>query len=159
MEPVKTRLDVHPDERGAFVELARLGDRSAASAGPPSAFRWAQWNCSTSAPNVFRGFHYQAEPHAQAKLVTLLSGSITDYCLDLLSGEMRSFDLEPFDQLYIPTHFAHAFYTHEPSIVVYACSLPRVEHAERALRVPGLHEGAIRSPRDATAAFWREEQR
>lgn len=147
MEPVKTKLDAHGDDRGVFVELAKGGT-------------WAQWNTSTSRPDVFRGFHFQARPHAQAKLVTLLSGRITDYCLDLETGVMFEFDLAPYDQLFVPPDFAHAFHTKETSTIVYACSTPRVVEAERAIRVPQLHPRALRSPRDAAAmtfAEWRSQ--
>lgn len=169
MEPVKFHLDVRPDDRGTFVELERLGRSVPGSSGPPSPQRdaarlcevisargWAQWNTSTSRPDVFRGFHFQAHPHAQAKLVTLLSGHITDYCLDLQTGVMFEFHLSPYEQLFVPPGFAHAFHTKETSTIVYACSSVRVVEAERAIRVPRLHRGAMRSLRDARAVTYEE---
>ncbi len=148
--PLKYKLDVHPDEQGLFVEL--LGQSIPGYSGPP----FAQWNCSVSKPGVFRGLHFQAAPHAQTKLITVLSGRITDICLDLRRGSTlgvtHEFYLEPFDQLLVPPHFAHGFYTHEAVVVVYGCTPGRVVEAERVVRHAGhWRPRPVRSPRDAAA--------
>ena len=78
--------------------------------------RFVQDNQSSSVYGVFRGFHYQKPPFAQAKLVRVLSGKVIDYAVDIRKGSPtfgRSFSLELSAenkrQLYIPRGFAHGF--------------------------------------------------
>ena len=82
---------------------------------------------STSAVNVIRGMHFQAPPYQQAKLVTVISGKITDVVLDIRKGspfygKWISVNLKQNDGkiLYIPSGFAHGFISrHEESTVLY----------------------------------------
>lgn len=80
----------------------------------PAAF--VQDNQSKSSYGVIRGLHYQKPPHAQGKLVRVLSGAIVDTVLDLrvgspTFGETFSIQLtaENKKQLFIPKGFAHGF--------------------------------------------------
>ena len=82
---------------------------------------------STSAVNVIRGMHFQAPPYQQAKLVTVISGKITDVVLDIRKGspfygKWISVNLKQNDGkiLYIPSGFAHGFISrHQESTVLY----------------------------------------
>ena len=79
---------------------------------------------------TIRGIHFQAPPHAQAKLVRCTRGRILDYAVDLRAGSPTygrhvAAELTPDngDQLYIPVGFGHAFVTLEPdSEVIYKVS-------------------------------------
>ncbi|MBL7698401.1 MAG: dTDP-4-dehydrorhamnose 3,5-epimerase [Chitinophagaceae bacterium] len=77
---------------------------------------FVQDNQSKSSYGVVRGLHYQKPPHAQSKLIRVLSGTIVDTVLDLrvgspTFGETFSIHLsaENKKQLFIPKGFAHGF--------------------------------------------------
>ena len=77
---------------------------------------FVQDNRSVSSKGVLRGLHFQTEPHAQAKLVTVLRGSVLDVCVDLRPNSStfgKHFSIvlteETKQQLFIPRGFAHGF--------------------------------------------------
>ena len=73
-----------------------------------------------------RGMHYQAEPHAEAKLVRCTKGSLYDVALDLRAGS-RTFKewvavvltAQTRNMLYIPEGCAHGFLTLEDQTEVF----------------------------------------
>ena len=63
-----------------------------------------------------RGLHFQTEPYAQSKLVSVLYGKILDVVVDIRKNSKfygQSFKIELSDknhkQLFIPKGFAHGF--------------------------------------------------
>jgi|TARA_B100001964_G_scaffold230352_1_gene283731 dTDP-4-dehydrorhamnose 3,5-epimerase len=112
----------HFDERGFFAEVYNL--KVLEELGVKTKF--VQDNYSFSRlKNVFRGLHIQNAPHAQAKLVRVLSGSIMDIVVDLrkesstyLSHKMFELSKRNFKQIYIPQGFAHGFLTLSPNTEV-----------------------------------------
>ena len=78
--------------------------------------KFVQDNQSKSSYGVIRGLHYQLKPHAQTKLIRVLSGSILDVVVDIREGSPtygKAFSLELSaennKQLLIPKGFAHGF--------------------------------------------------
>jgi len=79
---------------------------------------------------TLRGLHFQAPPHAQAKLVRCGRGALFDVAVDIRRGSptyghWQGYELtaENGEQLYIPVGFAHGFVTLMPdSEIVYKCS-------------------------------------
>ena len=79
--------------------------------------RLAQCNLSFNARRgTLRGMHYQAEPHAEAKLVRCTAGAIHDVIVDLRPSSptrLRWFAVglgaEDRRMLYVPPGFAHGF--------------------------------------------------
>ncbi len=77
-----------------------------------------------------RGLHFQAPPHAQAKLVRCGRGRLFDVAVDIRRGSPtwgQWFGLElSFEngrQLLIPEGFLHGFVTREPDTeIIYKCS-------------------------------------
>lgn len=72
-----------------------------------------------------RGLHYQRPPHAQAKLVRCLRGSIVDYAVDIRRGSPTygrfvSAKLTAIggEQLFVPIGFAHGFVTLEADVEI-----------------------------------------
>lgn len=115
------------DHRGFFAET--YSRRVYAEAGVDDAF--VQDNHSLSATvGTVRGLHFQAPPHAQAKLVRCGRGAIIDVAVDIRRGsptygQWVGYDLsaENGTQLFIPAGFAHGFATLEPdSEIIYKCS-------------------------------------
>ncbi|CAN5374986.1 dTDP-4-dehydrorhamnose 3,5-epimerase [soil metagenome] len=110
------------DDRGWFSETY-VAPR-AARAGVSDVF--VQDNQSFSVhPGTIRGLHFQTPPHAQAKLVRCVRGSIRDYAVDIRKGSPTYgrhvwADLTDANdlQLYVPVGFAHAFVTLEADVEV-----------------------------------------
>lgn len=127
------------DERGFFAELYNV--QRYHELGIHDNF--VQDNHSMSLKmNTVRGLHFQAPPHAQAKLVRCGRGAIFDVAVDIrlespTFGRWFGYKLsaENGHQLYIPIGFAHGFMTLEAnSEIVYKCSNYYVPEAEGALR-------------------------
>lgn len=117
----------HNDKRGFFAETYSC--RKYAELGIDVEF--VQENHSLSRKvGTLRGLHYQAPPHAQAKLVRCIRGAIFDVAVDIRRGSPTYGQWEGYEltaenghQLYIPVGFAHGFVTLEPdSEIVYKCS-------------------------------------
>jgi dTDP-4-dehydrorhamnose 3,5-epimerase len=108
-------LELVSDDRGFFArtwcaeEFQRLG------MNPKLAQCSISWNARRG---TLRGMHYQAEPHAEAKLIRCCSGAIYDVIVDLrpasttfckwVAAELTS---ENRRMLYVPEGFAHGFQT------------------------------------------------
>lgn len=127
------------DHRGFFAET--YSRRVYAEAGVDDVF--VQDNHSLSAAvGTVRGLHFQAPPHAQAKLVRCGRGAIFDVAVDFRRGsptygQWVGYELcaENGAQLYIPAGFAHGFATLEPdSEIIYKCSDYYAPETEGALR-------------------------
>ncbi len=115
------------DRRGQFQET--YSRRDFAALGIPEEF--VQDNHSRSVPaGTVRGLHFQTAPHAQAKIIRVLRGTILDVAVDLRPGSPTlarhvavELTAENGLMLYIPAGFAHGFVTREPETeVVYKAS-------------------------------------
>jgi dTDP-4-dehydrorhamnose 3,5-epimerase len=100
------------DPRGYFMELFNAD--SLKNCGIEENF--LQDNLSYSSKGTLRGLHYQAPPHAQGKLVTVLQGTVLDVVLDIRKGsptygQCGAFELSEHNRqmLYVPPGFAHGF--------------------------------------------------
>lgn len=115
------------DHRGFFSES--WNRRRMAEAGIDVDFVQDNHSLSREAGTV-RGLHFQAPPHAQAKLVRCGRGRIFDVAVDIRRGSPhygqwvgRELSFENGLQLMIPTGFLHGFMTLEPdSEIIYKCS-------------------------------------
>src|SRR6478736_6280940 len=67
------------DSRGYFSETYNYRDLKSLGID----IRFVQDNQSRSMKGVMRGLHYQNAPHAQTKMVRVLSGAILDVVVDL----------------------------------------------------------------------------
>ncbi len=104
---------VFGDARGFFLESFRQ-DLFNQATGTNYAF--IQDNHSRSSKGVLRGLHYQLPPHAQGKLVRVISGAVFDVAVDIRRssptvGQWVGAELsaENHHQLWIPPGFAHGF--------------------------------------------------
>ena len=112
----------HGDARGFFSETYKR--RALAELGIDVEF--VQDNHSLSAEqHVLRGLHFQLPPHAQAKLVRVVRGSILDVAVDIRSSSPTYgkhiavvLSAENWKQIYVPAGFAHGFATLEPNTEV-----------------------------------------
>lgn len=117
----------HGDARGFFSES--WNKQRMAEAG--LTYEFVQDNHSLSdAVGTLRGLHYQAPPHAQAKLVRCGRGRLFDVVVDIRTGSPtygQSFGIElSFEnglQLMVPEGFLHGFVTREPETeIIYKVS-------------------------------------
>lgn len=112
----------HSDARGFFSET--YNQRAFKDAGIACAFVQDNHSYSKRAGTV-RGLHFQAPPHAQAKLVRVVRGSALDVVVDARKqsptfGKWVSVRLSAAEgaQLFAPKGFLHGFVTLEPETEV-----------------------------------------
>jgi dTDP-4-dehydrorhamnose 3,5-epimerase len=116
---------VFEDKRGFFMETYQK--KIYRELGIESDF--IQDNLSFSVRGTLRGLHYQL-PHAQAKLVQVITGEIFDVTVDIRKGsptfgQWTGSHLSDKNkrQVYIPEGFAHGFCVlSETAIFTYKCS-------------------------------------
>lgn len=115
------------DARGFFSES--WSRKRLAEAG--IAIDFVQDNHSVSArAGTLRGLHFQAPPHAQAKLVRCGRGALYDVAVDIRRGSPSygqwtgvELSAENGRQLLIPAGFLHGFVTRlDDTEIVYKCS-------------------------------------
>lgn len=133
------------DERGFFARTFCVAEFAAHGLIPTV----AQCNVSYNRRRgTLRGLHYQAPPHAEAKLVRCTAGAAFDVIVDLRAGSPtrgRWLGVELSAQnrrmLYIPEGFAHGFQTvADDTELFYQISKAHVPQGERGIRWddPGL---------------------
>ena len=160
---------MHP--RGFFSEylepgrLCRSGHHLRFRAGQPLVFATER--------HTLRGLHFQAPPHAQAKLVRVLAGEIFDVAVDIREGSPTygqwtggDISAENGMQLLIPAGFLHGFVTRVPDcLVAYKCSDTYAPDCEGSVRFDdpdlGIDWGipadqAVLSDKDAAAGSFAD---
>lgn len=124
--PLIIKPKVFADSRGYFFEsysaklFAELGIQA----------NFVQDNQSLSQKGTVRGLHFQANPHAQGKLVRVVQGSVLDVAVDIRKGSPtygQHFDIELSadnkTMFWVPPGFAHGFSTLEDNtIFLYKCT-------------------------------------
>lgn len=130
---------VFGDERGFFVESFQEERYGAALAGPDGVpVRFVQDNVSRSDKGVLRGLHFQRAPHAQGKLVAVLTGAVWDVAVDIRPGSptygqhvaveltaptRNAEGVWHWRQFWIPPGFAHGFLAlADGTTFVYKCT-------------------------------------
>nr|WP_233192774.1 dTDP-4-dehydrorhamnose 3,5-epimerase [Acidimangrovimonas sediminis] len=115
------------DSRGFFSESWNCNTFAAAGITTP----FVQDNHSFSASRgTVRGLHFQAPPHAQAKLVRCSRGRLFDVAVDIRKGSPTygqwtgaELSFENGRQMMIPAGFLHGFVTLEDDVeIAYKCS-------------------------------------
>ncbi|MBL7911375.1 MAG: dTDP-4-dehydrorhamnose 3,5-epimerase [Bacteroidia bacterium] len=134
MEVIETELKglfvlkprVFEDERGYFFES--YNQNLFKQAGLDLEF--VQDNQSLSQKGVLRGLHFQNPPHAQGKLVRVITGAVLDVVVDIRKNSAtygKWFGLELTEKnkwmMYVPPGFAHGFLTLENNTIFsYKCT-------------------------------------
>ena len=135
---IRIRPKVFGDTRGQFMET--FNEAAFTKATGVNA-HFVQDNQSISQAGVLRGLHLQTAPHAQAKLVRVVSGAVLDVCVDLREDSATfgkhisvRLDAVDHDMLYIPEGMAHGFLAlEENTVFFYKCSAYYAPQAERTL--------------------------
>jgi len=117
---------VFGDDRGHFFESYR--EDLLKDAGVSEVF--VQDNQSLSSKGILRGLHFQRNPYAQGKLVSVLQGAVLDVAVDIRKesetyGQHLAIELSANNKkiFYVPPGFAHGFLTLEDNtIFCYKCT-------------------------------------
>jgi dTDP-4-dehydrorhamnose 3,5-epimerase len=150
------------DARGFFSES--WNRKTLAAHGITTAFVQDNHSMSAQAGTV-RGLHFQAPPHAQAKLVRCGRGRLFDVAVDIRRGSPTfgqwvgyELSFENGLQLLIPEGFLHGFITREPDTeICYKCSDYYAPECDGAVRWDscgidwGLSDTPLLSEKDAAA--------
>lgn len=127
------------DQRGFFSETYNQAALKAAGID----LHFVQDNVACSAKKgTLRGLHYQLPPYAQDKLVRVSRGSIWDVAVDLRRGSLTFgqwesvlLSAEKWNQVLVPTGFAHGYLTLEDDTeVTYKVTAHQAPEHERCLR-------------------------
>ena len=112
---------IYADDRGYFKESYNLNDFKEFQPG----VKFVQDNESKSTRGVLRGLHFQKAPHAQAKLVRVIQGSIWDVAVDIRPDSptykqycFAELTADNHFQFFIPRGFAHGFIVTSDSAIV-----------------------------------------
>ena len=132
-------LEKRGDDRGFFARTYCQREFSAHVLD----INYTQQNTSSSKyKGTLRGMHYQADPHAEDKLVRCVRGAIFDAIVDLRPSSPTycgwfgvELDASSRRALYVPKGFAHGFQTlSDEAEVLYQMSTPYVGGAGRGVR-------------------------
>lgn len=127
------------DERGYFARVWCADEL--AEAGLVGSIAQINMSGSTRAGTI-RGLHWQAAPHAEAKLIRCVTGAVFDVCVDVRAGSPtygRWFgaEISAADRraVYVPPGCAHGYQTLvDGTEVIYTSSAPYTPSAERGMR-------------------------
>jgi len=131
--------DRHEDERGFFARTFCAGEFAAHGLHPAV----AQCNISYNRRRgTLRGLHWQAAPHAEAKLVRCTMGAAFDVIVDLRPEsptfrQWQAVELSAASRrmVYVPEGFAHGFQTlADDTELLYQMSTAYVPGAARGIR-------------------------
>ncbi len=111
-EVIRITAKSFSDDRGFFLESFKESEFFANGIKT----KFVQDNISHSIKNVLRGLHYQKNPKAQAKLVTVIRGEIFDVTVDIRKGSptfgrwvAEILSEKNHKSLFVPKGFAHGF--------------------------------------------------
>ena len=137
------------DNRGFFREGFKRADFAAA--GLPT--KYVQDNVSRSTAGVLRGLHYQRDPAAQGKLVSVARGIIFDVGVDIRTGSPtfgqwvgETLSDDNGRMLWIPSGFAHGFCV--------LSDLADVAYKVAGSEYSGPHDGGIRWDDPTIGIVW-----
>ena len=166
VEPVR-----HADERGWFQDWFKHSEFSAATG---VSFVPVQLNISHSVQGAIRGVHYSVAPQGQAKLITVMSGEIDDYVVDVRPdsstyGQWERIRLSATTghSVILAADLAHAFQVISPmATVCYATTAEYNPAVEKAINpfCPTLaikwntDVPALLSPKDEVAPNLEEQR-
>ena len=116
------RHNLFLDKRGFFKEIFK---KEKLEKETSTKIDFCQENSVKSHLNVLRGLHFQKEPHAQSKLISVSLGKILDIAVDIRKssetyGKYFSYVLsaEEHESLFIPKGFAHGYLTLSKTAIV-----------------------------------------
>jgi dTDP-4-dehydrorhamnose 3,5-epimerase len=121
-------MPTHIDERGRLFKASTNSDLAAI----PIKFETYEHFLTESRINVFRGMHFQGDPHPVSKIISIIQGAVTDYLFDMRSNSatfkrLQVINLDEKEPLsiFIPAGVAHGYLALvEKTIISYRMNRP-----------------------------------
>ena len=129
VEGVKTwKMPTHPDIRGRLFKAYTADDVGLF----PIPFNTYEHFFTESKKNVFRGMHFQGQPHAVSKIISVVQGKAIDFLFDIREdsetfGVLQLVNLDDVspESIFIPTGVAHGYLAlQERTIISYRMDGP-----------------------------------
>ena len=106
------QMPTYPDTRGRLFKAYTAADTDLF----PIPFNTYEHFFTESKRNVFRGMHFQGEPHAVSKIISVVLGKAKDFLFDMRKesetyGNLQIVDLDESTptSVFIPTGVAHGY--------------------------------------------------
>ena len=163
------QMPTHPDVRGRLFKAYTAADNELF----PIPFDTYEHFFTESEKNVFRGMHFQGNPHAVSKIISVVLGRAKDFLFDMREdsetyGNLQIVDLDDStpSSIFIPTGVAHGYLAlAEKTIISYRMDGPFCRICDGgfsggmvASHLSVLLSETIRSIRDANLVGFEEYQ-
>lgn len=163
------QMPTHPDVRGRLFKAYTAADTELF----PIPFNTYEHFFTESNKNVFRGMHFQGDPHAVSKIISVVLGKAKDFLFDMRKesvtyGNLQIVDLDDAApaSIFIPTGVAHGYLAlAEKTIISYRMDGPFCGNCDGGFsgelvadHLPILLSETIRSVRDFDLTEFTEYQ-
>lgn len=163
------QMPTHPDVRGRLFKAYTAAD----TAIFPIPFYTYEHFFTESKKNVFRGMHFQGNPHAVSKIISVVHGKAKDFLFDMREesetyGNLQIVELDELApaSIFIPTGVAHGYLAlAEKTIISYRMDGPFCGKCDGGFsgglisrHLPILLSETIRSERDTELVEFEEYQ-
>ena len=122
------KMPCHSDVRGRLFKAYTTSETEIF----PTPFETFEHFFTESRKNVFRGMHFQGEPHAVSKIISIVQGAALDFLLDIRKGSTTYGMLQIVElsgatpsSIFIPCGVAHGYLAlQEQTIISYRLDGP-----------------------------------
>jgi dTDP-4-dehydrorhamnose 3,5-epimerase len=115
------RMPNHYDSRGRLIKAYTSADIQIF----PTPFSTYEHFFTESKASVFRGMHFQGQPHAVSKIISIVQGKVIDLLFDMREksqtfGNLQIIELNETDpeSIFIPTGVAHGYLALEDKTIL-----------------------------------------
>ncbi len=115
------KMPTHPDVRGRLFKAYTEADKELF----PKPFETYEHFFTESKKNVFRGMHFQGEPHKVSKIISIVKGKALDFLFDIRRdsntyGVMQRVELDDSSpsSIFVPTGVAHGYLALEEKTII-----------------------------------------
>jgi dTDP-4-dehydrorhamnose 3,5-epimerase len=105
-------MPTYPDDRGKLFKAYAAGN----SSGLAVPFETNEHFFTESRKNVFRGMHFQGNPHSVSKIISIVQGAAIDFLFDMRTSSVTfrtlqivSLDAQAPQSIFIPRGVAHGY--------------------------------------------------
>lgn len=160
-------MPTYPDDRGRLFKAYSSENLELL----PIPFETYEHFFTESQSNVFRGMHFQGDPHPISKIISIVQGRAIDFLFDMRknSATFRNLQVINLDaaspsSIFIPTGVAHGYLaTIEKTIISYRMNGPYCPNCDGGFSgeliasfLPISFAKTIQSVRDAALIQWQD---